>query len=86
MQTTDELKQCSRCRSVMLLQYFETNRQGELYRTCNNCRKVDKTYKDTHVHKYRTLVTCPCGSLYQVSHNTNHEKSNKHLIWKVSQT
>ena len=47
-----ELKTCSRCHSKLLLQYFSTNRQGELYKLCNNCRvppdqhKLDETKKE----------------------------------------
>ncbi len=37
-QTKPELKICSRCHSKLLLQYFSTNRIGELYKLCDNCR------------------------------------------------
>ena len=57
MQTNaKELRQCTRCHSTILLEYFETNRKGELYKSCNNCRKNDKKYKDTHqeqIKEYR---------------------------------
>ena len=43
-----ELKTCSRCHTTKLLEYFGTNTKGELFKTCNNCRKNDKKYKDTH--------------------------------------
>ncbi len=33
-----ELKTCSRCHSTVLEKYFLTNRKGELYKTCDNCR------------------------------------------------
>ena len=45
----NELKQCSRCNSTILLKYFEVNRKGELFKTCNNCRNNDKKYKDSHL-------------------------------------
>ena len=39
MQGNKELKRCSRCGSSMLLKYVERNRKGELFKTCNRCRK-----------------------------------------------
>ncbi len=40
-QTTEskELRQCSRCHSILLLIFFALNRKGEYYKLCNNCRK-----------------------------------------------
>ena len=40
-----ELRKCTRCRSTILLEYFETNRKGELYKSCNNCRGLNMLYK-----------------------------------------
>ena len=40
-----ELKTCSRCHSTVLEKYFLTNRKGELYKTCDNCRKKRNTDK-----------------------------------------
>ena len=37
-----ELRQCSRCHSTIMLKFFETNRMGELFKTCNNCRDRKK--------------------------------------------
>ena len=37
-----ELKQCSRCHSNILLEHFEKNRQGQLFKTCTNCRQVNR--------------------------------------------
>jgi len=37
-ETKPELKTCSRCGCEILLSYFETNRKGELFKTCNKCR------------------------------------------------
>jgi hypothetical protein len=34
-----ELKQCSRCRSKILLSFFDKNRQGEYKKLCKNCSK-----------------------------------------------
>ena len=40
-----ELKTCSRCHSTVLEKYFLTNRKGELYKTCDNCRSKRNTDK-----------------------------------------
>ena len=37
----NELKQCTRCHSTILLQYFDTNRKGELFKTCRTCLTRD---------------------------------------------
>jgi hypothetical protein len=42
-----ELKKCSRCRSEIELRYFGTNRKGEPYKTCDNCRNKKKNVKVT---------------------------------------
>ena len=39
-----ELKQCTRCHSTCTLEYFEKNRKGEYFSTCNNCRKKRNEY------------------------------------------
>ena len=45
--SANELKQCSRCNSTILLKYFEVNRKGDLFKTCNNCRNGCKKYYET---------------------------------------
>ena len=40
----NDLKQCTRCHSTILLKYFDTNRKGEYDKTCNNCRILSKKY------------------------------------------
>ena len=37
----NELKKCTRCHSTILLQYFDTNRKGELFKTCRSCLTRD---------------------------------------------
>ncbi len=44
----NELKQCTRCHSTILLQYFDTNRKGEYYKTCRSCLTRDHKTK----HEY----------------------------------
>jgi len=38
----EEVKRCSRCHSSLLYEYFEKNRQGKYYKTCNSCRGITK--------------------------------------------
>ena len=42
MSENSNLKQCSRCHSNILLDFFEKNRKGELYKTCNSCRGINR--------------------------------------------
>ena len=42
MSENSNLKQCSRCHSNILLEFFEKNRKGELYKTCNSCRGINR--------------------------------------------
>ena len=76
--TENELKQCSKCHSTILLKYFEVNRKGELFKTCNHCRKVKQTYRDLHKQDF---AICQCGATIQARDKTRHERSNKHLSY-----
>jgi len=38
----EEVKRCSRCHSSLLLEYYQKNRKGEYYKTCNTCRGITK--------------------------------------------
>ena len=56
----NELKQITKCRSTILLKYFETNRKGEVFKTCNSCRSKNVANKELHKeatkeynHQYR---------------------------------
>ena len=55
MSENSNLKQCSRCHSNILLDFFEKNRKGELYKTCNSCRGINrdahKQYRDNNTEK-----------------------------------
>ena len=46
--TTTDMIKCSTCKSTKLLECFDMNKKGELFKTCNYCRKNDKLYKDKH--------------------------------------
>ena len=54
-----ELKRCSRCHSKLLLQYFSTNRIGELYKLCNNCR-VPKDPKEAKQKRLDLMLKRKC--------------------------
>ena len=49
MSENSNLKKCSRCHSNILLEFFEKNRKGELYKTCNSCRGINRDA----IKKYR---------------------------------
>ena len=51
-----ELRKCTRCHSKILLQYFETNRQGELFKSCNNCRGSHKKQQIEYRENNRELL------------------------------
>ena len=48
MPENEEFRRCTRCGANRLLEYFERNGRGELFKSCNNCRKNDKRYYDNH--------------------------------------
>ena len=62
MSDNSNLKKCSRCHSNILLDFFEKNRKGELYKTCNNCRDINrkqvKQYRDnnTETENVRSML------------------------------
>ena len=51
MSDNSNFKKCSRCHSNILLDFFEKNRKGELYKTCNNCRNKFKQYYENNTEK-----------------------------------
>ena len=46
---TPELRRCSRCRSNILLSFFDKNRQGEYKKLCKNCcaKKPEGNWADS---------------------------------------
>ena len=42
----NDIKQCSRCHSKILLKYFGLNRKGEFRKCCNTCRDSSKQKRD----------------------------------------
>ena len=56
LEAKPELKQCSRCHSTCALQHFDKNRQGEWFKTCNNCRSNRKEYRNHHKEEIAVMV------------------------------
>ena len=75
----DDLRKCTRCGSTMLASFFEYNRKGDRYRTCNNCRKKAGT-------RLNQKVKCLCGEELLWSSLDRHEYSQKHMQWKEDNT
>ena len=46
MTQESNLKKCSRCCSTIMLEFYEKNRKGEYFKTCNNCRHKEKEYRE----------------------------------------
>ena len=68
--SVENLKRCSNCKCTLAVaDYFEKNRKGELYKTCNTCRgkfrQYDKTFREKHFSEYR--VCEKCGNKYSVN-------------------
>ena len=64
----NELKQCTRCHSTILLKYFDINRKGEYYKTCNSCRKLKSEYYEANAEhlnewnrEWREKNRIPCS-------------------------
>ena len=54
--STNELRTCSRCKSTILLKYFEINRKGQLYKLCNNCRNNKQVKDDKPIKEVKPYV------------------------------
>ena len=48
MNSTTEMRKCTKCKQTILLEGFDINKKGELFKTWNNCRNYNKTYKESH--------------------------------------
>ncbi len=72
-----ELKRCSRCHSNILIQFFELNKQGEYFKTCNNCRNLGKEeMKARRENLDKTVVICPKCNWKIMRYNfENHQKN-----------
>ena len=78
-----DLKRCSRCGCTLLLKYFEKNRKGELFKTCNGCRGKHKEECKRSVRlsfgKGYVAFTCECGeTITEPSYFKAHVQSDMH--------
>ena len=66
-----ELKQCSGCRSFMLLEHFKINRKGEYNKTCISCAETRKkrSEKNKCEHGKRKSYCKECGGGSICPHN-----------------
>jgi hypothetical protein len=66
-----ELKQCSGCRSFMLLEHYKFNRKGEYNKTCISCAKTRKKRIDKKKceHNKRKSRCKDCGGSLICPHN-----------------
>ena len=61
-----KLRMCTKCRCTILESFFETNRKGELFKTCNTCRG---NFKKQRERRYRYVESCPhCGERIPALH------------------
>jgi hypothetical protein len=73
------VKKCSACKCTLLLEkYFEINRKGEYYKTCNGCRSKHQSYNEkSRIKHYDDVKVCDkCG--YEVKFNKSlgtHQRS-----------
>jgi hypothetical protein len=74
-----ELKTCSRCRCTLLLKYFDTNRKGQLFKLCNNCRvKHREECKHTNSSDMDAIIDCACGEKVLGGAYKSHVNSDTH--------
>ena len=66
--TVKELTQCTRCHSIMLLTYFDTNRKGEYYKTCRNCLTRDHATKAASNDTNRDYIAKQAKLNYEINH------------------
>ena len=66
----DQLKQCTRCHSTILLKYFDTNRKGELYKTCKSCLTRDHATKAAYNEHNKEYI----AKLSKLNYEINREQ------------
>ena len=82
--SVENLKRCSNCKCTLLLKYFETNKKGELFKTCNNCRKRVETSRGRTYTDY--TFQCECGeSMSEPFQYKKHVQTDAHRQWLHSQ-
>ena len=67
----EELRTCSRCKSTILLTFFERNRKGELFKLCNNCRQRKAEWRDNHHEDIKVCEKCGAEVKYNKALGTH---------------
>ena len=77
--TSITLKRCSKCKCTLLLdKYFEINRKGEYYKTCNGCRATGKQQKAGDETQLVKCIRCRCVlpiARFETNRDGEHYKS-----------
>ena len=83
----DQLKQCTRCHSTILLKYFDTNRKGELYKTCRNCLTRDHATKAAYNENNKEYIAKQSKLNYEINRQQKldairqYKEANKDYIY-----
>ena len=72
----NELKQCTRCHSTILLKYFDINRNGEYYKTCRNCLTRD-TATDRKYYEANKDIIAQQAKTWKEHHREQHLTQKK---------
>jgi hypothetical protein len=70
-----DLMRCAKCGSTMLASFFDFNRKGCRYRTCNNCRGKAGSLQNPR-------VKCLCGEELLWSSLDRHTSTKRHKEWR----
>ena len=58
----EELRKCSRCKSLITLDYYSINRQGEYFKCCDKCRVKGAEYSREFRKTWDCEIKCDhCG-------------------------
>ena len=72
----NELKQCTRCHSTILLEYFDVNRKGEFYKTCRKCLNRDHNTKALYTENNKEHIAELAKLKYE--NNKEHRSHMRH--------
>ena len=77
--TSITLKRCSKCKCTLVIdKYFEINRKGEYYKTCNGCRATGKQHKAGDEAVLVRCIRCRCVlpiARFETNRDGEHYKS-----------
>jgi hypothetical protein len=69
------LRVCSRCHSTVLTEYFEKNRKGQWFRTCNSCRDKKKKEWAKAKNKKQHETDSPLNENPDITSQTHHDNN-----------